>query len=92
MEVILNTPPDGQVGVIAGTVDVAGEAVAQLLGCDAVVVRFPAAGSGWSVQALLGCPPSVLEQIRGFVRAVVMGGKDRGVLPVWRKKSFCGKK
>ena len=51
---IPNTPPDGQVGVIPGTVQcgVAGLAVAQLLGRDAVVVRFPA-GSGWSVQALL---------------------------------------
>ena len=52
---IPNTPPDGQVGVIPGTVGVAGIAVAQLLGRDAVVVRFPA-GSGWSVltvQALL---------------------------------------
>ena len=49
---IPNTPPDGQVGVIPGTVGVAGVAVAQLLGRDAVVVRFPA-GSGWSVQALL---------------------------------------
>ena len=49
MEVIPNTPPDGQVGVIPGTV---GVAVAQLLGRDAGVVRFPA-GSGWSVQALL---------------------------------------
>ena len=46
-----NTPPDGQVGVL-GTVGVAGIAVAQLLGRDAVVVRFPA-GSGWSIQALL---------------------------------------
>ena len=52
MEVIPNTPPNGQVGVIPGTVGVAGVAVAQLLGRDAVVVRFPA-GSGWSVQALL---------------------------------------
>ena len=33
-------------------VGVAGIAVAQLLGRDAVVVRFPA-GSGWSAQALL---------------------------------------
>ena len=49
---ISNTPPDGQVGVIPGTVGVAGVALAQLLGRDAVVVRFPA-GSGWSVQALL---------------------------------------
>ena len=49
---IPNTPPDGQVGVIPGTVGVAGVAVAQLLGIDAVVVRFPA-GPGWSVQALL---------------------------------------
>ena len=49
---IPNTPPDGQVGVIPGTVGVAGVAVAQLLGRDAVLVRFPA-GSGWSVQALL---------------------------------------
>ena len=52
MEVIPNTPPNGQVGVIPGTVGVAGVAVAQLLGRDAVVVRFPA-GSCWSVQALL---------------------------------------
>ena len=52
MEVIPNTPPDGQVGVIPGTVGVAGVDVAQLLGRDAVVVRFPT-GSGWSVQALL---------------------------------------
>ena len=52
MEVIPNTPPDGQVGVIPGTVGVAGVAVEQLLGRDAVVVRFPAC-SGWSVQALL---------------------------------------
>ena len=51
MEVIPNTPPDGQVGVIRGTVGVTGVAVAQLLGRDAVVVRFPA-GSGWSFQAL----------------------------------------
>ena len=49
MEVVPNTPPDGQVGVIPGTV---GVAVAQLLGHDAVVVRFPA-GSGWSAQELL---------------------------------------
>ena len=49
---IPNTPPDGQVGVIPGTVGFAGVAVAQLLGRDAVVVRFPA-GSGGSVQALL---------------------------------------
>ena len=49
---IPNTPPDGQLGVTPGTVGVAGVAVAQLLGRDAVVVRFPA-GSGWSVQALL---------------------------------------
>ena len=49
---IPNTPPDGEVGVIPGTVGVAGVAVAQFLGRDAVVVRFPA-GSGWSVQALL---------------------------------------
>ena len=52
LEVIPNTPPDGRVGVIPGTVIVAGVAVAQLLGRDAVVVHFPA-GSGWSVQALL---------------------------------------
>ena len=52
MEVIPNTPHDGQVGVIPGTFGVAGVAVAQLLGRDAVVVRF-LAGSGWSVQALL---------------------------------------
>ena len=49
---ISNTPPDGQVGVIPGTVGVAGVALAQLLGRDAVVVRFPA-GSGWSFPALL---------------------------------------
>ena len=49
---IPNTPPDGQVGVIPGTVDVAGVAIAQLLGRDAIVVRFPAS-SGWSVQAFL---------------------------------------
>ena len=41
-----------QVGVIPGTVGVAWRAVAQILGRDAVVVRFPA-GTGWSVQALL---------------------------------------
>ena len=46
---IPKTPPDGQVGVIPGTVGVAGVAVAQLLCRDAVVVRFPAG----SVQALL---------------------------------------
>ena len=51
LDVVPNTPPDGQVGVL-GTVGVAGIAVAQLLGRDAVVVRFPA-GSGWSIQALL---------------------------------------
>ena len=39
-------------------VGVAGIAVAQLLGRDAVVVRFPA-GSGWSVQALLDQPASL---------------------------------
>ena len=49
---IPHTPPDGQVGVIPSKVGVAGVAVAQLLGRDAVVVRFPA-GSGWSLQALL---------------------------------------
>ena len=50
---IPNPPLDGQVGAIPGMVGVAGGvAVAQLLGRDAVVVRFPA-GSGWSVQALL---------------------------------------
>ena len=49
---IPNTPPAGQVGVIPGTVVVAGLAVAQLLGRDAGVVHCPA-GSGWSVQALL---------------------------------------
>ena len=49
---IPNTQPDGQVGVIPCTVGVAGVAVAQLLGCKAVVVRFPA-GSGWSFQELL---------------------------------------
>ena len=49
---IPNTPPDGQVGVIPGTVGVAGVAVAQILGRDAGLVRFPA-GSGWSVQAIL---------------------------------------
>ena len=37
-------------GVVPGTVGVAGVAAAQLLGRDAVVVRFPA-GSGLSVQA-----------------------------------------
>ena len=52
MEVIPNTPPDGQVGVIPGTVGVAGVAAAQLLGRDAVVVRFPT-GSGWSVQPMV---------------------------------------
>ena len=52
MEAIPSTPPVGLLGVIAGTAGVAGVAVAQLLGRDAVVVRFPA-GSGWSVQALL---------------------------------------
>ena len=41
MEVIQNTPPDGQARVIPGTVGVAGVAVAQLLGRDAVVVRSP---------------------------------------------------
>ena len=51
MRVIPNTPPDGQVRVIAGTVGIAGVAVAQLLGRGAVV-RFPA-GSGCSAQALL---------------------------------------
>ena len=49
---IPNTPHDGQVGVIHGTVGAAGVAVAQLLSRDAIAVRFPA-GSGWSVQALL---------------------------------------
>ena len=49
---IPNTLPDCQVRVIPGTVGVAGVAVAQLLGRDAVVARFHA-GSGWSVQALL---------------------------------------
>ena len=43
---IPNTPPEGQVGVILGTVGVAGVAVAQLLGRDAVVVRFPPAPAG----------------------------------------------
>ena len=52
LEVIPNTPPDSQVGVIPGTAGVASSAVVQLLGRDAVVVRFPA-GSSWSVQALL---------------------------------------
>ena len=52
MQEIPNILPDGQVGVIPGTVGVAGVAVAQLLGRDAIVVLFPA-GSGWSVQALL---------------------------------------
>ena len=68
MEVIPNTPPDGQVGVIPGTVGVAGVAVAQLLGRDAVVVRF-AAGSGWSVQALLDQQASLdtLALVRGKV-------------------------
>ena len=42
MEVIPNTPPDGQVGVNPGTVGVAGVAIAQLLGRDASVVPFPA--------------------------------------------------
>ena len=49
---IPNFPPDGQVGVISGTFGVAGLAVAQLLGRDAVAVLF-FAGSSWSVQALL---------------------------------------
>ena len=35
LEVIPNTPPDGQVGVVPGTVGVAGVAVAQGLGRDA---------------------------------------------------------
>ena len=52
MEVIPNILPDCRVGVIPGTVGVAGVAVAQLLGRDAAVVRFPA-GSSWTVQALL---------------------------------------
>ena len=52
MEVISNTPPDGQVGVISGTVGVAGVAVTQLLSRDAIVMHFPA-GSCWSVQVLL---------------------------------------
>ena len=52
MEVIPNTPPDGQVVVIPSTIGVAGVAVGQLLGREAVVVRLPA-GSGWTVQALL---------------------------------------
>ena len=37
---------------MTSTVGVAGVAIAQLLGRDAVVVRFPA-GSGWSCQVLL---------------------------------------
>ena len=66
LEGIPNTPPDGQVGVIPGTVG--GVAVAQLLGRDAVVVRFPA-GSGWSVQALLDQKASLdtLALVRGKV-------------------------
>ena len=52
LEEIPNTPPDGQVGVIPGTLGVAGVAVAQLLGRDAVVMRFPL-DSSWSVQALI---------------------------------------
>ena len=71
MEVIPNTPPDGQVGVIPGTVGVgrvARVAVKQLLCRDAVVVRFPA-GSGWSVQALLDQKASLdtLALVRGKV-------------------------
>ena len=68
MEVIPNTPPDGQVGVIPGTVGVAGVAVAQLLGRDGVVVCFPA-GSGWSIQALLDQRASLdtLALVRGKV-------------------------
>ena len=49
-------------------VGVASLAVAQLLGRDAVVVRFPA-GSGWSVQALLDQQASLdtLALVRGKV-------------------------
>ena len=65
---IPDTPPDGQVGVIPGPVGVAGVAVAQLLGIDAVVVSFPA-GSCWSVQALLNQPasPDTSALVRGKV-------------------------
>ena len=42
---IPNTPPDGRVGIIPGTVGVAGVAVAQLLGRDAVVVPYPRASA-----------------------------------------------
>ena len=68
MEVIPNTPPHGQVGIIPGTVGVACVAVAPLLGRDAVVVRFPA-GSGWSVQALLDqqASPDTSALVRGKV-------------------------
>ena len=69
---IPHTPPDGQVGVIPSKVGVAGVAVAQLLGRDAVVVRFPA-GSGWSFQALLdrraGLDTSMLVRGKVAVRA-----------------------
>ena len=66
---IPNTPPDGQVGVIPGTVGVACPAVAQLLGRDAVVVRFPA-GSGWSVQALLDQRASLTHRCLSQARSL----------------------
>ena len=45
-------PGTEDVTSLTGDIRVAGVAVAQLLGRDAVLVRFPT-GSGWSVQALL---------------------------------------
>ena len=78
MEVIPNTPPDGQVGVILGTVGVAFVAAAQLLNRDAVVVRFSVCYS-WSVQVLLdqraSLDTSALVQGKVAVRVQKLFGK-----------------
>ena len=66
-------------GVVPGTVGVAGVAAAQLLGRDAVVVRFPA-GSGWSIQALLdqraSLDTSALVRVSVAVGARKLSGKN----------------
>ena len=77
------TQPDGQVGVIPGTVGVAGVAIAQLLGRDAVVVRFPAS-SGWFSQALLDQRASLyiwalVQGSRCYTWALVLGKVAVGV-------------
>ena len=76
---IPNTPPDGQVGAIPGTVGVAGVAVVQFVGRgDAVVVRFPA-GFGWSENSFRSgevAPSSPLHAVKLDRKPVSQGSNS----------------